>query len=254
MFDLKRLKLNKLKTSGTIESSKFHSFITQDIIDRLEPVDKSWHNILIINNNFELLPSRLQEEFRSASIVCRQYPDEFETIEQAFDLIIFPWGMHWVTDVQQLLAGAKKLLEPNGILMCNFPGGGSLRKLRHLLVQLEINHGHGHSPHLSPLIQFEHVTPLLQQAGFIENIIDMESFELEYKSPLELMRAVKNTGESNVLSNRGGYSISKAMYNSLTSMPDGKFIDHLNLITFLASPSKKSVKLKAEYFNPAPRT
>lgn len=299
MFDINRLKQNKLKTSKSIESSKLHSLIIEDILDRLEPIDKSYNNILIINNNFELLQAKLKETFPSSSISYFQYPDDptalysltdvlpaqagiqqnihFEEDSnhvtgsrirrslnarwsgmtqkaKKFDLIIFPFGMHWITDVQQLLANSRKLLEPNGILMCNFLGGGSLQKLRRLLLQLEMDHACAHTPHLSPLIQFEHVTPLLQQAGFVENIIDMEAFELEYKSPLELMRAIKNSGESNALLGRGGYSISKAMYNSLTSMPNDNFVDHLNLITFLSSPTKQSVKLKAEYFNPGPRT
>lgn len=254
MFDLKRLKLNKLKTFYSIESSKLHSFIIEDIIDRLEPIDKFYNNILIINNNSELLPSKLQDKFPSANIFCRQYPDDFEASKQIFDLIIFLWGMHWITDVQQLLATTKKLLEPSGILVCNFAGGGSLQKLRRLLLQLEMDHLLAHTPRLSPLIQFEHVTPLLQQAGFIENIIDMESLQLEYKSPLELMRTIKNAGESNVLLNTSGYSITKAMYRSLASMQNENFVDHLNIITFLSSNTRKSVKLKAEYFNPNPRS
>jgi SAM-dependent methyltransferase len=252
MFNLKKLKLSGIRHSESIKDAKFYSFLIEDIIDRLEPIDKFFTNILIIDNNLKFFFPELQNKFDQTSNIYRwQYLDGFDDNLQnlEFDLIIFPYALHWVTDVQQLLASLREMLKLDGILICNFVGGGSLQKLRRTLIKLEMEYNRFHVPHISPFIQFEHVTPLLIQAGFIETIIDMEPLELEYKSPLALMKAIQNLGQSNALANTG-YSITKEMYNTLKEEQSESFIDHLNLITFVTSKVKRSIKLKSKYFSP----
>ena len=42
MFDLEKLEKNRNKSINVIQASSFYKFIHEDIIDRLEPLDKTF--------------------------------------------------------------------------------------------------------------------------------------------------------------------------------------------------------------------
>jgi len=72
----------------------------------------------------------------------------------------------------------------------------------------------------------------------------MEPLELEHNSALDLMKAIKNHGEANILKASAGYSITKKMYQDLKNTEEETFSDYINLITFIAAPKKNTIKLK----------
>lgn len=248
MFDLQNLRLNQLKNLDNIKASEFYSHLINDVTLRLEPIDKKYKNILIIDDEFELVSKPLRSIYDRTIFTVRDHDQLHTQLAEHFDLILFPFGLHWVNEVQLLLSQIKLLLKKDGIFMANFIGGGSLNLLRRLLIKLEIEANIGHTPHISPFIQFDHVVPLLQQAGFTENITDMEAFELEYESPLLLMKAMQKLGQSNALTGAVKYSITKKMYQALKHYSEDRFIDHINIITLLACPIKKGIKLKPEFY------
>ena len=248
MFDLEKLKKNREKSIDVIQSSKFHQFIHADIIDRLEPLDKEFNEILIIKPAIEKLITEHIEAISSNSNITYISKLDENMPKDKFDLIVFPLGFHWISDIKTFLSQIKSTLKENGIFICSFPGAGTLRKLRLQLIELEASNKIAHTPHISPFIQFEQLTPILQHSGFIENIIDMEPLELEYDTPLDLMKALKNHGEANILTAGANYSITKKMYNELGSAAEKPFSDLINLITFISSPKKNSIKLKFEHY------
>ena len=244
MFDLEKLEKNRKKSINVIQASSFHKFIHEDIIDRLDPLDKTFDEILIIEPAIEeIITEHLEVVSKNLNI---QYISnlDIDLPKKKFDLIIFPLGFHWINDVKSFLDQIKLILKDNGIFICSFPGGGSLQNLRRKLIELEISNKVAHTAHIPPFIQFEHITPLLGQSGFIETIIDIEPLELEHNSALDLMKAIKNHGEANILKASAGYSITKKMYQDLKNMTEETFSDHINLITFIAAPKKNTIKLK----------
>ena len=248
MFDLKKLELHRKKSKNTIQNSPFYQFIHNDIIDRLKPIDKAFNEILIISPVIEnMLKLPLKAKFPHHNLTIAEVHTDCPA--NKFDLIIFPMGLHWISDIQDFLYKLRTSLQKNGILICNFPGGGSLKQLRYKLVELESANNRAHVPHISPFIQFKQITFLLQQAGFAENIIDMEPLKLEYDSPLALMKALQSVGESNALECGTSYSITKKMYKTLAQQNDTMFQDQINLITFVSSPAKSSIQLKSEHFH-----
>lgn len=239
MFDSRKLSANKDRAKNALKNSDFFQFTHQDLIDRLSLIDKSFKKILILKPAIEELLTRpLKKANRNCTI---KIAEDFNIDDDNFDLIIFPFGLHWIVDVQNFLSHAKNALNKDGIFICNFPGGGTLQNLRHLLVELELKHNSSHAPHISPFIRFEQMTPLLKQAGFVENIIDHQNIEIEAPSALRFMQALKNLGESNALQDQITYSINKQMLHELRNN-NSLFIDHINLITFIASPAKGSIK------------
>lgn len=248
MFDLSRLAQHQTKSKQTVQKSPLIKFIHEDLIDRLQPISNDFKEILIIRPLIEeILVTALQLKYPNHDLTIMESYDSLP--KNKFDLIIFPGGLHWVNDIEGFLNRVNKALRPNGVFMANFPGGGTLQTLRYTLMELEEKHSRPHAAHISPFIKFEHVVPLLQQAGFAENIIDMEVLELEHESPLGLMKMLQNIGESSVLQCSSSYSINKAMYQELKEERPEGFNDHINLISFASSPSKSGIRLKAEHFH-----
>ncbi len=251
MFNTRTIERNREKSRKNLHKSPFHKFICEDLLDRLEPIDCRFNNILLINPILEdVFAKTLNKKYPDHKLTIIESTQQIEFVKQKFDLVFFSFGLHWVSNVQSFLKHICEILEPNGIFICNFPGGGTLSNLRRKLVELESQTSGLHVPHISPFIQFEHMTPLLGQAGFTENIIDMESLELEYKDPLSLMKAVKAAGESNSLKDGISYSITKKMYRELKITHDKPFTDYITLISFISSKTKRSIKLLKEHFNP----
>lgn len=250
MFDLKKLNNNRTKAQKFIGNSAFHHFVCDDLIDRVGQINNDFKNILLIS---PILEDKLREQLKQKYIGCSIITiNIFESenlvydLEQKFDLILFPFGLHWINDVQLLLKQIYNLLNKTGIFIANFAGGGTLGNLRRELIELEAKYTGIHSPHISPFIQFQHVAPLLQHAGFKENIIDYENIELEYASPLKLMQALRNWGESNAMNNIAS-SITKPMYHDL-AQENENFIDIINLITCVSTPNKQNIKLFDQRF------
>ncbi|GAB4165993.1 MAG: methyltransferase domain-containing protein [Rickettsiaceae bacterium] len=250
MFNIDRLNNNRVKRQALIDSSPFYEFICADLIDRLKPIDRQFAEVMLISPPCEeRFHSALSGLYPACNIVSKNIKDIDQSNNRKFDLVVFSMGLHWVSDVQSFLKLVRGSLLENGIFICNFTGGGSLGNLRRKLIEVESNFACKHSMHISPFIQFEHMTPLLQQAGFTENIIDMEAVELEYDSALLLMKAIQSAGESNSLVNGVTYSITKDMYYELQRKRDTHFTDTINLITFISSPTRQSIKLRKEHFN-----
>lgn len=242
MFDLNQIKLHRKKYKENIVNSEFYQFICTDIIDRLTQIDKSFSNALIIGQtSSKILISLLNQILPSCNITVSDSEDTTSYTPEGFDLIIFPFGLHWINDVQEFLYKITKYLHPDGIFLCNFPSSGTLRNLRIKLIEEESKMGIPHTPHISPFIGFDQVSPLLQQAGFVENIIDVEKIELEYESPLALMKTIQKIGESNALKNARPHSVTKEVYKSLQKKDNKIFTDQINLVTSASSKRKNTI-------------
>jgi len=244
MFDTKLINKNKAKSVDNIRNSDFYQFIYSDLKERLEPIDKNYQEVLLVGfSDYHILDLDNFQHLNSVN------PYQLDLIEKkSIDLILFPFGLHWIGNVQKFLAEIKLILKEDGVFICNFPGMGTLNFLRKALFLAEESVNGAHFPHILPFIRFDDMTPLLQQAGFAENIIDCETINLEYDSPIFLMKDLKNFGESNAISNRTNYSITKSMYKSLENYNNSSFSDQVNLITLMSSPTKNSIKLKTKYF------
>ncbi|HJD67483.1 MAG TPA: class I SAM-dependent methyltransferase [Rickettsia endosymbiont of Bembidion lapponicum] len=260
MFNRVNIKNNRNNAVIGISNSLFIKQAADDLIDRLKMIDKNFSNILEISAKCGHLTKLLKVIYKDAKITAtdmsKMLLDSFEHdnklcideehlefSENSFDLIVYSLGLHSINDVQRFLFNIRKFLKNDGVFVGNFIGGSSLQNLRKSLIELEIESSSQHSPHISPFIHFDHVPILLSQAGFNEVIVDYENIELKFDNPLELMREIKNIGESNSLILRQDYAISKEMYSLLQNYKNG-FEDNITLISFIASPSKNSIRLK----------
>lgn len=254
MFDLSYLDKNKLRSVHNIKNSEFYQFVENDLIARLEPLDKTYNKILFIDSPSSGSASLecLKKSFNHNAMIEVITPASLALAEKkSIDLVYFPFGLHWISNTQEFLFTIYSILKEDGIFICNFAGAGSLNNLRKTIFLAEEKAGSTHFPHIIPFIKFDDVAELLKHTGFNENITDFENLTLDYRSPIDLMKALKKYGESNALINRTHYSITKQVYKILSrqnSSASPSFSDQINLITLISSPTKNSIKLKSAYF------
>lgn len=259
IFDLKKLTTNREKNLDSIKECVYFQQAAEDIIARLNYIDKDFTNILDLGARTGQLTKLLVQRYKYAIIIAADSSNKLlqsfthdnkllaneENLNLApshFDLITHSLGLQWINDVQKFLLQIRYLLKDNGIFIGNFVGGNSLKMLKKFFIDAEIAANRPACPHISPFIHFDHVTPLLSQAGFNEIIVDYETIELKYPRPLDFIRMLKNIGESGALMNQNHYAISKKMLSKLGSdtIP---FYEQINIISFIASPTKNSIKL-----------
>lgn len=244
IFDYEKVRFNHERAIDNIKGSTFFQEAAQDIIDRLKSLDKNFSNILDIECRAFGLSDLLVQAYKPAII---EVISAFEVEESVFntgkfDLVTFVLGLYWINDVQKFLSNIKRILKPDGIFIGNFVGGDSLKNIRRKFVEAEMLAKKPHFQHVSPFIHFDHVTSLFQHAGFVEVIIDYENIQLTFDSPLDFIKVLKNIGESGATNNPICRYIPKDVYTIL-QVSTGDFTEHINVISFIASPNKNSIKL-----------
>ncbi len=130
---------------------------------------------------------------------------ETETVNapsREYDLAVSALAMQWFNDLPGVLAQAKRLLKPDGLLLAALIGGDTLTELRESLAAAELELEGGVSPRVSPFVEVRTLGGLLQRAGFALPVADTDRIIVRYATALELMRDLRRMGATNILIER----------------------------------------------------
>ena len=120
----------------------------------------------------------------------------------SFDLIVASLSLHWVNDLPGALIQLRQSLRPDGLLLASLPALGTLDELRRGLAEAEAALTGGAAPRVSPFAALSDCAALLQRAGFVLPVADLEEVRLLYAEPLALLHDIRAAGESNALRER----------------------------------------------------
>lgn len=143
-----------------------------------------------------------------------------------FDLVVSSGSLHWVNDLPALFSEARRVLKPDGCLLCNFVGGDSLPELRTVLALAELEREGGMSSHVGPFVPLPEVGGLLQRAGFALPTLDVDTVQLSYPNAAVLMEHLQRMGESHAGRNRRSRTpldvllAASCLYDGLYSVTD----------------------------------
>lgn len=132
--------------------------------------------------------------------------------DNQFDLIVSVLNLHLINDLPGCLIQLKNSLKPGGVLIASLFGERNLNELRTSLLKTELNLLGGISPRMMPMIELKQLGGLLQRAGFSMPIVDKDTIEVHYPSPLNLLYDLKNMGETNILFNRNKKYVGKEFW------------------------------------------
>jgi SAM-dependent methyltransferase len=117
----------------------------------------------------------------------------------SFDLVVASLSLHWVNDLPGALIQLRRALRPDGLLLASLPALGTLGELRAALTEAEAALTGGASPRVSPFPDLRDCAGLLQRAGFVLPVADVEEIRVLYADPLALLRDLRAAGEANAL-------------------------------------------------------
>jgi SAM-dependent methyltransferase len=132
--------------------------------------------------------------------LCVAADEEFLPFAPAsFDLVVASLSLHWVNDLPGALIQLRHALRPGGLLLASLPALGTLDELRRALTEAELALSGGAAPRISPFPDLRDCAGLLQRAGYVLPVADMEKIQLRYANPLDLLDDLRAAGESNAV-------------------------------------------------------
>jgi hypothetical protein len=87
-------------------------------------------------------------------------------------------------------------------LLASLPALGTLAGLRSALTEAEAEVTGGASPRVSPFPELRDCAHLLQRAGFMLPVADVEDIRLAYADPFALLADLRAAGEANAIRER----------------------------------------------------
>ncbi|MDZ4373731.1 MAG: methyltransferase domain-containing protein [Phenylobacterium sp.] len=156
----------------------------------------------------------------------------------SLDLIVSVLGLHWTNDVVGALIQARRALRPDGLFIAAFLGGVTLTELRQSLVAAEIEILGGAGSRVSPFADVRDAASLLQRAGFVQPVADVDTVTVTYEHPLKLLLDLRRMGETAVLADRHPKPLTRALlertfqlYVERFAGPDGRVPATFEIVT-----------------------
>jgi len=148
--------------------------------------------------------------------------------EGSADLIVSLMTLHWANDLPGALTQIRRALKPDGLFLGTLLGAGTLKELRAVLTEAELDMRGGASARVSPFADGFDGAGLLQRAGFALPVADVDRVTVRYSSLPALARDLRAMGETNVLAgpirplNRAILTRAAALYADRYAEPDGR--------------------------------
>ena len=120
----------------------------------------------------------------------------------SFDLVTSVLTLHAVNDLPGTLVQIRRTLAPGGLFLAALFGGSTLAELRRAFAAGEAEVSGGASPRVVPLTDVRDAGALLQRAGLIMPVADVERISVRYRSFKTLVQDLRALGETNALTQR----------------------------------------------------
>lgn len=199
-----------------------HSFLKDvlvaEIVERLATFDRAFARVLDLGAHDGRFAARLPGShvvaadagFRFAhaarGVMCDE--DRLPFAHACFDAVLSAASLHGVNDLPGSLVQIRKALRPGGVFLASFVGGASLQGLRSRMIAAESQFCGGVSPRLLPMIDPREAPSLLQRAGFVDPVVDVDTASVRYGDARSMVRDLRGMGESNILARRSRQPLS----------------------------------------------
>jgi NADH dehydrogenase [ubiquinone] 1 alpha subcomplex assembly factor 5 len=186
------------------------------LLDRLDDTNRRFTDVLDVGGRGVVAPLLRARGMRVVSCdlspamaalnggLCVAADEEYLPFAAAsFDLVVASLSLHWINDLPGALLQLRQALRPEGLLLASLPALGTLSELRSALTEAELEVAGGASPRVSPFPELRDCAHLLQRAGFVLPVADVEDIRLLYADPFALLTDLRAAGEANAIRERG---------------------------------------------------
>src|SRR6202051_5180589 len=178
--------------------------VAEDMEERLHAVLRDFADAADVWTPGELLRKPSRDRFKSvAKINPDQSGQEILPLQpESLDLVVSALALQFVNDLPGVLAQIRRALRPDGLLLTAMTGGDTLTELRQSFAAAEAECEGGVSPRVAPFADLRDVGALLQRAGFVLPVIDVDRVVVRYDSAFALMGDFQAIGATNILAER----------------------------------------------------
>jgi SAM-dependent methyltransferase len=211
IFDRRLYAARRLKAARRGEESFLARQAGEDLAERLLALGRRFPRALDLGSrteSFDLLAPFADRWVRAfpavggagASVVADEETLPFAP--ESFDLVTSALALHAVNDLPGALVQIRRALAPGGLFLAAMLGGNSLAELRRAFAAGEVETCGGASPRVAPLTDVRDAGALLQRAGFVMPVADVERTVVRYRSFTTLVDDLRALGETNALMQR----------------------------------------------------
>ena len=228
LFD-RRLHRKRLDRAarGFAEAAFLKRRAAQDIAERLEPIMRNFsvavdlgartgafREALAQSDAARRVDLVIEADLSAAMLAGRRGPrlvadeERLPFADGSLDLIVSTLALHWTNDVVGSLIQIRRALKPDGLFIGALLGGVTLTELRQSLVAAEAEILGGAGNRVSP---FADAASLLQRAGFVQPVADVDRVTVTYAHPLKLLADLRQMGETSVLAERHPRALTRTL-------------------------------------------
>ena len=197
LFDIKRVKENKVRSRETRPSNFLLKRIFSDMERRILDLPNTWEYGLIEGCRSSDL-KKLNKNNKITISECIRNSDK----NPSTDLYANLMQLHWSNDPFSDFSEKVKLLKPNGQFLCCLFGAETLNELKDSFAKAEITLFGATSPRISPLPEIRDVGNLAAKVGLNNCVVDRDIIKVNYKKIFDLFLDIKEMGETNAISGR----------------------------------------------------
>lgn len=242
IFDRGLYAIRRLRAEQADKDSFLVRHVAESLSERLGTVKRRFACALDLSSrrqSFGVLSGRAENWVRTAlhpdSPTVTLVADEevLPFAPQSLDLIVSVLGLHATNDLPGVLVQIRYALKPGGLFMAALFGGATLQELRRALASGEAEGSGGASPRVAPFADVRDLGALLQRAGFVSPVADLDSLSVRYSSFATLVQDLRTLGETNALAQRRrGFLSRRTLSAALNSYRRTDTSDHKLRATF----------------------
>lgn len=237
----------------------------EDVIERIELHGRRFDDALLIGSPDPAGKDRLAAvagsvtvhdpgpEFAAAAGGSTCVEDRLDLAGRTFDLIVAIGTLDTVNELPVALMLLAHALAPGGLLIGAMSGGETLPQLRAAMRAADRAKGVA-VPHVHPRIEASALAPLLEQAGLVRPVVDVDRAQVAYSSFARLIGDLRAMGATNILRARsrtpmGKSDLAAAARAFEQAGEDARTVETFEILHFAAW---KAAALPAD-LRPAPR-
>jgi hypothetical protein len=191
----------------------------EDCVERIDLLQRQFDRALLIGCPDPGWPKRLVAKrldvvdpgplFAAAAGGRTIVEDQWEPEPAAYDLILAIGTLDTVNELPLALRLLRAAMRPDALLIGAMSGGDTLPQLRAAMRSADSVAGVA-APHVHPRVEAAALAPLLEQAGFVRPVVDVDRTQVSYRSLAALVADLRAMGATNLLTARPHISVTKS--------------------------------------------
>ena len=229
LFDRRLLRQRRSRLNlSSVQNNRLFLFLQQQLKTRLSLIKREFQQILVLGDidlTGYFKGAQLWQFSPTAKFGPAQFDEEFLPFAPGqFDLVISFMEMHHFNDIPGFLQQVKSCLKPDGLFLSVFLGQDTLWQLRHAAQVVEEEIYGGVSPRVASMVKLSDAAALMQRAGLMLPVVDMDQIDMTYTSAQALIQDLKAAGLGNVMLERASRFAEKQFLQRLTQFYDQNYL------------------------------